>query len=429
MRRIYAFEAEELSPEVKSQLEKVEDVVEDKCDTPEACDKILDGIKDEKEKFDGALKEMAGAAKDCQDGKCDKSEMAAKISPKMAELKEVAQNIGVASEGDTVTEKELQDAKAYLEGAEEIVEAKKDELENGGSSEGDSDDGDEVDEETEEAAEAYLGDLDCAMESMILDMAMEGTNVNALKARSQALSKIRSAKKEMKAAAKAGNYKEAASKAREAASAADELATEIGNLDQSVGSAVIVGIAVTVMTMLATAALGAAVSVGGRAAISVPGAIKEAAGATFGPGRGGVRDKARVARGVVKGAVSEHAKKDLIRGLVVGGGTGGALSGTSAIAKVLKNKHAVDSEGNVDTEAAKKLQPNDMNALLSAIKVDAKKLSKKYSELAAKYDKMASEGPASESFSGGYDDFIAACESLMFGVSGSRNDDVPYLFG
>ena len=130
MRRFYAFEAEELSPEVKTQLEKVEDVVEDKCDTPEACDKMIDKIDGEQAKFNEALQTMSNAAKDCKDGKCDKAEMAATVAPKMAELKEVAKSIGVASEGDTLTEGELKDAKAYLEGAKEIVEAKKDELEN-----------------------------------------------------------------------------------------------------------------------------------------------------------------------------------------------------------------------------------------------------------------------------------------------------------
>lgn len=421
MRRIYAFEAEELSPEVKSQLEKVEDVVEDKCDTPEACDKILDGIKDEKEKFDGALKEMAGAAKDCQDGKCDKSEMAAKISLKMAELKEVAQNIGVASEGDTVTEKELQDAKAYLEGAEEIVEAKKDELENGCSSEEcDSDDDGEEDEEVEEATEAYLDDLDIATESIMIDMAMEGTNIDALKARKAHLADIRAAKKEMKAAAKAGNYKEAAAKAREAASAADALANDISSLPQSAGSAAIVGIALAVSALAAGMAASQAMNAG-KAFSNARNAKK------VGHLIGG---KKQFAHDVAKG-IGDNAKAGFKRGAIIGGagvGAVGAGYGATAIVKVLKNKHVVDSDGNVDTEAAKKLQPNDMNALLSAIKVEAKKLSKKYSDLAAKYDKKASEGPASESFSGGYDDFIAACESLMFGVSGSR-DDTPYLFG
>ena len=173
MRRVYAFEAEELSPEVKSQLEKVEDVVEDKCDTPEACDTMIEKINDEQTKFNDALKGMASAAKDCQDGKCDKAEMAAQITPKMAELKEVAKNIGVASEGDTLTEAELKDAKNYLEGAREIVEAKKDELESEGEKKDDDDEKKEEcengecknGEECDGGCESFLSEECAAMEA------------------------------------------------------------------------------------------------------------------------------------------------------------------------------------------------------------------------------------------------------------------------
>jgi hypothetical protein len=140
MRRYYAFEAEGVSEEVKAQLEKVEDVVEDKCETKADCEKILDKIEAEEDKFNGALGNMADAAKDCKDGKCDKAEMTARINPEMAELKEVAKSIGVASEGETVTEAEVKDAKDYLEGAKEIVEAKMDEIEGDDSGKDDGDD-------------------------------------------------------------------------------------------------------------------------------------------------------------------------------------------------------------------------------------------------------------------------------------------------
>lgn len=140
MRRYYAFEAEGVSEEVKAQLEKVEDVVEDKCETKADCEKILDKIEAEEDKFNGALGNMADAAKDCKDGKCDKAEMTARINPEMAELKEVAKSIGVASEGETVTEAEVKDAKDYLEGAKEIVEAKMDEIEGDDTGKDDGDD-------------------------------------------------------------------------------------------------------------------------------------------------------------------------------------------------------------------------------------------------------------------------------------------------
>ena len=229
MRRRYAFEAEGLSEEVKSQLEKVEDVVDEKCKTPEDCNKILDKIGAEEEKFNTALKDMADAAKDCKDGKCDKAEMAAKISPKMAELKEVAKNIGVATEGDALCEKELQDAKKYLEGAKEIVESKLDEV--GGEEPKAEDKKDdepeekpaeepkaEDDEDEIPADESMLADLPGmesfsnddvygAIECMIFDcdIAMEGYNWDKRKEYNAKLKDIKGSVKQAKAAAKSGD--------------------------------------------------------------------------------------------------------------------------------------------------------------------------------------------------------------------------------
>lgn len=171
MRRFYAFEAEELSPAIKDQLQQVEDTVEEKCTTPEACDKVLDKIEKQEDKYNEALQTMAEKAKDCQDGKCDKAEMAKVVDEKMGDLKEVAKEIGVASEGDVPTEAELKDVKNYLEGAKEIVEAKKDELDEGSSDEGEKkecEDG-ECDEGSECATESTLTGFISACESMIID--------------------------------------------------------------------------------------------------------------------------------------------------------------------------------------------------------------------------------------------------------------------
>lgn len=426
MRRTYAFEAEGVSEEVKSQLEKVEDVVEDKCATPEACDKMIDKIDAEKDKFNGALKDMAAAAKDCKDGNCTKSEMAAAITPKMAELKEVAKSIGVASEGEALTEGELKDAKAYLDGAKEIVEAKKDELENGGSDEkadepkdddkdedeAECEDGECDDEEDEEATESYLDDLDIATESAMLDLAMEGTNIDALKARKAHLADIRAAKKAMKAAAKAKDYKTAAAEARKAAEAANSLANDISGLDQSAGSAAIVGIA------LAVAALGASVVASG-AIKSGMNAAKVAKGLhDIGLDKKGA---ATMAKGAAKQGFAKGAKAGAFAGGVAAG-TIGAGYGAAAITKVLKSK------GVEDTGDASKLQPNDLNALLSAIKIDAKNMAKKFTKKAEEYDKMASAATESATM---FDDFIAACESIMGESAGVSADasTTPYLFG
>lgn len=172
MRRFYAFEAEELSPAIKKQLEQVEDTVEEKCTTPAACDKVLDKIEKQEDKYNGALQAMADAAKDCQDGKCEKADMAKVVDEKMGDLKQVAKDIGVASEGDVPSEEELKDVKHYLEGAKEIVEAKKDELteEDGGKNDDQgepegSDDGAGDDAASESMLTGFIG----ACESMMID--------------------------------------------------------------------------------------------------------------------------------------------------------------------------------------------------------------------------------------------------------------------
>ena len=275
MRRTYAFEAEGVSEEVKSQLEKVEDVVEDKCATPEACDKMIDKIDAEKDKFNGALKDMAAAAKDCKDGNCTKSEMAAAITPKMAELKEVAKSIGVASEGEALTEGELKDAKAYLDGAKEIVEAKKDELENGGSEEkadepkGDDKDEDEAecedgecddDDDDEPSEDSFIGalttmagfeswtmsNMDEATEAMTsvesaCYIAMEGYNWDKRKEYNAKVKEIRSRVKQAKAANKRGDTEEAKKLMNEAVSDLEKFKADFvkeAKENQSVGTAV-----------------------------------------------------------------------------------------------------------------------------------------------------------------------------------------------
>lgn len=274
MRRHYAFESEELPSAVKDQLEKVEDAVDKKCTSVEACDNMLDKISAEQDKFNGCLKDMAGAAKDCKDGKCDSAEMAAKVSPKMAELKEVAKSIGVASEGETVTEDEVKAAKQYLEGAEEIVEAKKDEL--GAADGGDDkpkDDGDgpapdgDVDaddgcedgecDDAEAAEDAYLSvpgfesytgstaiDFASACESMAAEswIAMEGYNWDKRKEYNAKRDEIKALVKQAKQAAKAGNVPEAKSKMEKAVSDLQAFKKDFVkecNQNQSAGTAII----------------------------------------------------------------------------------------------------------------------------------------------------------------------------------------------
>lgn len=441
MRRSYAFEAD-VSSEVKTQLEKVEDKVEEKCTTAEACDKMLEKIGDEKEKFDNALQTMADKAQDCKDGKCDKAEMAAVITPKMAELKEVAKSIGVASEGDTLTEGELKDARDYLNGAEEIVEAKKDELENGESKDDESkkdddkddescencddeEEGDDVADESFIATEAFLDDLDIGCESAVFELAMEGTNVDAVKALRDAMSKIRSENKAMKSAAKSKDFDAAATAARNAAAAAQELSSKADSLPASAASAVIVDVAVALTMIAATVGAGAAVGAatkekaGVKAAARINKEFAEKTGSTLAEAGG-----KEYALDTMKNAKVAGMKGRMKLSTLIGAGAGGAAVagvGTLETVKALKKAKAVDADGNV----THKINPNDVNLLISAVKLTAKKLADKYNKLATKYSAMKSAAAAEslimtddveayDAMEAAIDDMIvdAACEGV-----------------
>ena len=548
MRRYYAFEAEGVSEEVKTQLEKVEDVVEEKCETKADCEKILDKIDSEAEKFDDALKDMAGAAKDCKDGNCDSSEASAKIAPAAAELKNIAKSIGVASEGETLTEDDLKDSKAYLEGAREIVEAKMDEIEGGDG--GDSDSGDDGDSKSDdntaedeadeaeaaesflsECLEAFLNEQDIVMESNMI--AMEGNNFDAMSAFSKVRGAMKAARKEMKQAVKDKKWRLAATKAKEIAGMGDRFVSLIDNMPQSVSSTVLTSLAIFVVTMIVSAIIGQNVAEKSesksmsRYADTRKGIVdkrvagaKAAAAKAVGPapdsdvvnkkrdayeylkqnieqqkkeGRtisdsmkqnleklkdewkqaekdnaagGAARKKAfdeEFARQREKSNSSEELGKihqETLKATAkaagkVGRGMGAAAGGAAAAAtmgasipvvKFLKSKGAMNNDGDVD---AKKLGPNDLNALLQALKASAKLIRGHYTKLANKYEKNANliNGPKKEDSTAvklvgndekhGYEsalgddtisDFISACESMLISGEGRGSSFVPYLF-
>lgn len=350
MRRRYAFEAEGVPEKVQTELEKLETSVDKNCDTPADCDKAIDKVDEQIDKFDGALSAMAGAAKDCKDGKCSQEEMGETIKASMTDLKNVAKTIGVANESDSevASEDEIQDAKAYLEGAKEILEAKKDELENGGSSEeGSSEEGDDGDEEAsaeecdaiesfvDMCLESYLDDLDSAMESEIFDMAMEGTTSDAVSSFMQHKSQIKSLKAEMKAAEKAGNFSEAASKAKEAAGVADQIITDINNLPaQSIGKAALVNIALAVAAMIAAAAV---VASGGKL-------LKVAKGGA----------------GKIGEALAKHAPQKLKN----------KVAGAAAAREINKNANVSDKAVKRAEKTGARMAQKDMNTKMKGARAD-----------------------------------------------------------
>lgn len=566
-KRFYAFEAEGVSEEVKKQLEAVEKTADEKCDTPEACDKVLDKIDTQAEKFNDALSAMAGAAKDCKDGKCSSDDMAVRITPAQAELKEVAKTIGVASEADGVTEEELKDVKDYLEGAKEIVEAKKDEL---GSDGGDSksDDGEKKDDkgceggecegsegsegccgkadeadvtiddiiaveaydmtadEVDYALEAYMDALDEIGSGAMTMAAMEGANMDAIGIVRNYMKEAKAAKSAMKAAAKSKDYKTAAAKARECAGYASKMESALGSIPPSVGSTVIVTLALALVALTATGVTGNLVGKAGNAlkgtkmygkAAGKVAEAKKAAGNTIGSAADGARLQAGVAgdkianskvgqaaagakaaigdagkkiaeskagqaisgagskiagskvgqaaasaktaigeaAGNAKAAVGDAATKAAPKaakaGKIIAIGTGGvgvAAGAGGSIMSALKKVKAVDGDGN---PTGGKLDANDFNVLIGAMKLGAAGVRKHYEKLAADYEKMASSGetateaelidmfyaePAVEGETAGitpdsFDGFVTACESLLIGGGSAKaeSDNSPFLFG
>ena len=404
LRRTYAFESD--CPEnVKGELEKVEAAVDEKCASAEDCDKVLAKIDDQAEKFDDALKSMANAAKDAKAGG-DQAAATASIKEAQADLKQVAKTIGVANESDSeyADRTEIEDAKAYLEGAREIVEAKKDELSDGGCEGGECDD--DANEACEAWLDAYSDALADALESEIYDgIAMEGATSDGAAIFWSKHKELNAMKKEMNAAAKSGDYKTAAAKARECANIGGEMESAINSLPQDLKSTVLVKIAVAVGAALASAAVGGIVgrfSKGGKAAA----ADLATTSLTY------KHHKSDALKAQVKGD-RKALGKQIGKGAGIAGAGAGAVVGAATATSFLKKKDVIDENGNTHSE---KLAPNDCNRLLGLIKADAKMIRKRFTQKAEAYDAKASEAPAADAT----ESFISTMESLM--INGSETN-------
>lgn len=404
LRRTYAFESD--CPEnVKGELEKVEAAVDEKCTSAEDCDKVLAKIDDQAEKFDDALKSMANAAKDAKAGG-DQAAATASIEEAQADLKQLAKTIGVANESDSeyADRTEIEDVKAYLEGAREIVEAKKDELSDGGCEGGECDD--DANEACEAWLDAYSDALADALESEIYDgIAMEGATSDGAAIFWSKHKELNAMKKEMNAAAKSGDYKTAAAKARECANIGGEMESAINSLPQDLKSTVLVKIAVAVGAALASAAVGGIVgrfSKGGKAAAS----NLATSSLSY------KHNKSDTLKAQVKGD-RKALGKQIGKGAGIAGAGAGAVVGAATATSFLKKKDVIDENGNTHSE---KLAPNDCNRLLGLIKADAKMIRKRFTQKAEAYDAKASEAPASDAT----ESFISTMESLM--INGSETN-------
>lgn len=409
LRRTYAFESD--CPEnVKGELEKVEAAVDEKCASAEDCDKVLAKIDDQAEKFDDALKSMANAAKDAKAGG-DQAAATASIKEAQADLKQVAKTIGVANESDSeyADRTEIEDAKAYLEGAREIVEAKKDELSDGGCD-------DDANEACEAWLDAYSDALADALESEIYDgIAMEGATSDGAAIFWSKHKELNAMKKEMNAAAKSGDYKTAAAKARECANIGGEMESAINSLPQDLKASVIVKIAMAVAAALASATIGGIIGAASGKSLNGNDALKITQASNYKKaGIQGVSHFGKTAKEVkkdfkktVRGGTIARAKYGAAVGGTVGAGVG-TVTGAAAAASFLKKKKVVDENGNTHSEL---LAPNEHNTVLNLIKADAKRIKAGFTKKAEAFEAKASEAPAVDAT----ESFISTMESLMIG--------------
>lgn len=168
MNKTYAFESY-ASKRVLALLQGVETHVCESCTTAHECNVFMSKIEKIEDRFNGYLQDMKIAA--ATEG-ATVSTLREMLDPAIEGLKGIAHSMGLESEFEKVTDEELNDVKDYIEGAKEIVDAKKDELEDGcdGDDCGDKGDDDKKDEApSEDAKESFIG----ALESFMTDRGYE----------------------------------------------------------------------------------------------------------------------------------------------------------------------------------------------------------------------------------------------------------------
>lgn len=116
-----------------SMLENIRATVDEKCKSEEDCDKFLEGLEKEIEKFNDAVGTFKEAAIDMKDGKIDAAGLKERIAPAVASLKKSCNMINVDvidADTDKITDDEIKTLKAFLEGAREILNEKKENMSN-----------------------------------------------------------------------------------------------------------------------------------------------------------------------------------------------------------------------------------------------------------------------------------------------------------
>lgn len=171
-------------------LKSVTKTINKKCKTVADCDEMMIKIGNEAEKFNHAIGSMIELVKQFQNEQISKKEMAAGIKSLSKELKASCDMLNlsdVVKNSSNITEEEMANLKAFIEGTKEIITRRKAELSEGKGS---------------GAIESFIAEL----ENMTI--AEEGAMTYALKIRfSEGKKKAIGLMKQAKAKVKAGDLK------------------------------------------------------------------------------------------------------------------------------------------------------------------------------------------------------------------------------
>lgn len=104
--------------------------------TVDDCDKYLEQLENESDKFENLLGEIKNAGEEYNTGKIEKSEMKSRVNAAAAQIKAECKLLKLndfVKKNEKITEDEINNVSAFIKGLYDVVKSRKDELNNGGN--------------------------------------------------------------------------------------------------------------------------------------------------------------------------------------------------------------------------------------------------------------------------------------------------------